>query len=400
MSHAGVKGHFDGRPLAFFGALLALMLAASNLRGGLVVIGPLVEDIRFSLDISAAAFGFLMTLPLLCFAGVSIAVPWLANKISPLRVVLGALLVISMGAGLRLADSYPMMVLGTFLLGTGVAILNVLIPGLVKGLFPRQSGTLTGLYSLVLTLGATLSVYFAIPLRDQFQSWQAPLAVWAALPLLVVLLWLPMLRIRFEPHSQPGVSKAVWRIPRAWALALFMGLQSLVFYVLATWMPRIFMDAGYSDSEAGTLSSMLTLLSIPFSLIVPIVAARMRSQRPINLMIAVFGLAGLAGLQFSPDAYAQLWMVFLGIHGGSSLSLCLVLFALKSNDMRQATALSALTQGAGYLLASVGPSMIGAIYDLQSNWHLPLYLLMAMVVGQFFTGWSVCRAGKIDEPAP
>ena len=86
--------HFKDR-LSFFAAIFALMLAAANLRGGLVVIGPLVENIRTDLGISAAAFGFLMTLPLLCFASFSLVVPWVANRLAPMKVVALALLILA-----------------------------------------------------------------------------------------------------------------------------------------------------------------------------------------------------------------------------------------------------------------------------------------------------------------
>lgn len=392
-----MPGHFDHRPLAFAGALLALMLAAANLRGGLVVIGPLVEDIRAALQISAAAFGLLMTLPLICFGSVSLLVPWIAARMPPLHLVLGGLLLIALGAWLRLTLDYSQMLGGTLLLGTGIALLNVLIPGLVKGLFPHQSGTLTGLYSLILTLGASLSVFTAIPMRDGFADWQAPMLVWFLFPLLAGLAWLPMLRVRFEPKGQASLSTSVWKIPRAWSLALFMGLQSSMFYVLATWLPRLLMDGGHSDAEAGNLASIFMLISIPFSLIVPVWAARQPSQRVISVLITLAGLFGIAGLLWIPEQLPELWVALLGVYGGSSISLALALFALKSSDMRQATALSAMSQGLGYLLASVTPSLIGAIYDLQHSWTLALWLLAAMLIAQGISGHFICAPQKIDE---
>lgn len=390
------ESHFDKRPLAFFGAIFALMLAAANLRGGLVVIGPLVSDIRSDLAISATEFGLLMTLPLICFGVISLLVPSLARRIEPLRVVLIAILVIASGAGLRLISDYSFMLLGTFFLGTGVAVLNVLIPGLVKGLFPRQSGSLTGLYSLVLTLGATISVFSAIPMRNLFDNWHAPMVIWALFPLLAAAVWLPMLKVRFTPKNLPELSSSVWRLPRAWALALFMGLQSALFYVLATWLPRLLMDQGYTDAEAGALTSLLILVGLPAAFLIPVAASKLESQRILVVFIFLTGIAGLCGLLWSPEHLAEIWISLLGLYGGSSLSLALVLFAVKSRDMRQATALSAMVQGLGYLGASVSPGLVGAIYDLHQEWTAVLWGLVAIVVIQTLAGWKVCAAGKID----
>lgn len=391
------QGHFDNRPWAFAGAIFALMLAAANLRGGLVVIGPIVADMRAELNVSASAFGMLMTLPLICFGVISMLVPTLARKIEPLRVVLGAIVLIALGAGLRLIVDFPIMLIGTLLLGTGIAVLNVLIPGLVKGLFPKQSGSLTGLYTVVLTLGATLSILGAIPMRDYFGSWQAPMVVWALLPLAAALVWLPMLKVRFTPKSLPTPSASVWRLPRAWALTAFMGLQSSAFYILATWLPRLLMDSGYSDVYAGSLTSLLALVGLPAAFLIPVAAVRLGSQRPLILMILLTGLAGMTGLLLMPERYAELWVSLLGIYGGSSLSMALVLLAIKTHDMRQATALSAMVQGVGYLGASVTPSLVGAIYDFSHEWTLVISGIIAIIALQNIAGWIVSAPGKIDE---
>lgn len=373
------------------------MLAAANLRGGLVVIGPIVADMRADLGVSASAFGMLMTLPLICFGVISLLVPTLARKIEPLKVVLGATLLIALGAALRLLINFPIMLLGTLLLGTGIAVLNVLIPGLVKGLFPKQSGSLTGLYTVVLTLGATLSILSAVPMRDHFGSWQAPMIVWAIFPLLTALIWLPMLRVRFTPKSMPTPSASVWRLPKAWALTAFMGLQSSVFYVLATWLPRLLMDSGYSDVYAGSVTSLVSLVGLPSAFLIPVLAVRLKSQRSLILVILTTGLAGMFGLLLMPEKYAEIWVSLLGVYGGGSLSMALVLFAIKTHDMRQATSLSAMVQGIGYLGASIAPSLVGAVYDIRHEWTLVVWGIILVIAVQNTAGWFVSAPGKIDE---
>jgi len=391
------QGHFDHRPWAFFGALFALMLAAANLRGGLVVIGPIVADMRADLGVSASAFGMLMTLPLICFGVISLMVPTLARRVDPLKAVLIGIFLIAAGAGLRLPVNFPVMLLGTLMLGTGIAILNVLIPSLVKGLFPKQSGSLTGLYTLVLTLGATFGIFSAIPLRDYFGGWQGPMMVWVVLPVVAGLAWLPMMRVKFTPKNLPTPTASVWRLRKAWALTAFMGLQSSVFYVLSTWLPRLLMDNGYSDIYAGTLASLMAFVGLPTSFLIPVVASRMQSQRSLALFLLVTGLTGMFGLLLMPERLAFVWTSMLGLYGGGSISLALVLFAIKTHDMRQATSLSAMVQGLGYLGASMTPSLVGFVYDLTQGWTLVLIGLIVVITLQNAAGWVVCGRGKIDE---
>ncbi|GGO88837.1 MFS transporter [Marinobacterium nitratireducens] len=389
-----IKGPFDGRTWAFFGAAVALLLAAANLRGAVVVVGPLVADIRAAVGLSASQFSLLTTLPLACFGLFAICVPRLASRYRAPVLVIGALMLIAIGAGLRATSLYGLMLAGTLLLGSAIALLNVLIPGLVKGYFPRQAGLMTGLYSVTLSFGAGCGVFLAVPLRDHFGAWQAPLLLWALLPLLCACCWLYMLRTRTQRSS--GTARvSLWRDSTAWSLTLFMGLQSLFFYSIATWLPKMLMDAGLTDQHAGLATSMINLAGIPANLLVPILAARMQSQRPLALLILVLGLSGLSGLLLAPSAAPLLWASLMGLTGSASLSLALALFALRTRDIVEATSLSAMAQSLGYLIAATGPVMVGGLNDLQAHWHGALLLLILAQLAQFACGWHASRPGFV-----
>ncbi|NVK43752.1 MAG: MFS transporter [Oceanospirillaceae bacterium] len=397
-----IKGPFDGRNLAFFGAALALLLAAANLRGGLVVVGPLVADIRAALGLSASQFSLLTTLPLICFGLVSICVPRLTRRYRAPVLAIGALLLIAAGSGLRASSFYTLMLIGTLLLGSAIALLNVMIPGLVKGYFPRQAGLMTGLYSVTLSLGAGCGVYLAIPLRDHFSAWQAPILLWALLPLLCAGCWLYMLRIRSQKAPGPATRVSLWRDSTAWSLTLFMGLQSLFFYAIATWLPKMLMDAGLVDQHAGLATSMINLAGIPANLLVPILAARLQNQRPLALLILLTGVSGLSGLWLAPTAAPLIWASLLGLTGSASLSLALSLFALRTRDVVEATSLSAMAQSIGYLLAATGPVLIGGLNDTQGHWQGALLLLIIAQLVQFACGWHASRPGFVvpDQQRP
>lgn len=229
MNHS-LKGPFDGRPLAFALAVAAILLAAANLRGGIVVVGPLVEDIKQGLGFNARQFSMLTTLPLICFGVISALVPALTRRFAPPLLVLGALLLIMLGAALRITPTFLLILCGTLALGCAIALLNVLIPGLVKAYFPRQPGLMTGLYSVTLSIGAGLGVYLAVPMREAFTDWRAPMLLWALLPLLCLPPWLYLLRVHVRSYQPRSQGPSLWRNPRAWAITGFMGLQSTCFY--------------------------------------------------------------------------------------------------------------------------------------------------------------------------
>ncbi|MGO1793281.1 MAG: CynX/NimT family MFS transporter [Oceanisphaera sp.] len=383
---------FAGRPVIALLAIAALMLAAANLRGGLVVVGPLVMEIRAALDISASAFSLLTTLPLICFGVMSICVPWLTRRWAPQWIAIVGLMVISLGVGLRLVDNYSLVIVGTLLLGSAIAVLNVLIPGLVKAFFPNSVGLMTGLYSVTLSLGAGLGVYLAIPLLEQFGHWRVPVAVWAVFPLFCLLFWLPMIRVKGVGRPANPMRVSLWKDKIAWSITLYMGLQSFYFYSMATWLPKILIENGLDAHQAGTATALINLVSIPFNLLVPILAAKMANQRVLVLGTFMVSFTGIAGLWWQPDAAPLLWAAFIGMGCGSSLSLALSFFVLRANNTAQATALSAMAQSIGYLLAAFGPVSLGLLRDVNGHWQWALLLMLALQLGQLVAGWSAARA--------
>ena len=381
---------FSGRPFTAALAVAALLLAAANLRGGLVVTGPLVLEIRDALAINASAFSLLTTLPLLCFGVVSIAVPWLSRRWAPQQLAIAGLLMISLGVTLRLLEQFPLVILGTLLLGSAIAVLNVLIPGLVKAFFPRHMGLMTGLYSVTLSLGAGVGVYLAVPLLEQFGSWRYPVALWAILPLFCLLFWLPMLRVRSVGRLGSPARISLWRDKVAWAITLFMGLQSFYFYSLATWLPKILLDSGLDAHQAGAATALINLISIPFNLFIPMLATRMHSQRLLVLGTFASSFIGVAGLWWHPPA-ALLWASFIGVGCGCALSLALSFFVLRAANAIQATALSAMAQSIGYLLAALGPFSLGLMRDVSGEWQWALLCILTLQLCQLGCGWYAAR---------
>ncbi|MBV1787752.1 MFS transporter [Marinobacterium sp. D7] len=392
------KGPFDGRPLAFAIAITAILLTAANLRGGIVVVGPLVEDIRASLGFNASQFSMLTTLPLICFGVVSSLVPMLARRLEPPQLVIIGLLLISGGALMRITSAFPLILAGTLLLGAAIALLNVLIPGLVKGYFPRHPGVMTGLYTVTLGMGAGLGVYLAVPLRDMFDNWRAPMMLWAILPPLCILPWLYLLRVHSRTYRPPQTAQvSLWRNGRAWAITGFMGLQSTSFYSVITWLPNMLIDSGLSDAHAGVAAALVNLAGIPASLVTPLLATRLRDQRALVLIIALLGVAGLTGLILAPSQAPLLWSCLIGVSGGAALSLALTLFALRTDSTTQAVALSAMAQSVGYLIAAAGPLLIGTLNDLSGSWFYAIALLIVLQCIQCLMGLMAGKAGTIGQ---
>jgi len=375
----------------------AIALVTLNLRTPVTSVGPVLDDVRASLGLSGTAAGLLTMAPVLCYGLAAPLTPRLLRRISPETLLLVALAVVAAGILVRVDPSVPAMFAGTVLLGVPIAVANVLVPAVIKRDFPRP-GTMMGVYSMMLGVAAALGAGLSVPLERAFDgSWRWALAAWAAPAAVAAAVWLPiMLRARArvdDAGAPPAVT--LWRDRRAWMVSGFLGCQALMFYAAAAWLPDVLKAHGASEGAAGALLSVMLILGIPVSLVVPMVAERVTDQRGLAVFAAGTWLVGLLGLLLSPGSAAVAWMVLLGIAQGAGIALALALFALRAPDSRHAAAISGMAQTVGYTLAAAGPLGMGALHDASGGWTAPLLLLFAVGVAMLLFGLAAARPGYV-----
>lgn len=391
-----------GRPLPTAFLVAAIVLVALNLRPSMAGFGPLLGQMQAELGASAGVISLLSTVPLLLWGVLAPVAPWLTRRLSSETVVLVCMLVLALGAALRVGPTLGVILGGTVLVGAAIAVMNVLLPGLVKRDFPRHTGLMTGVYTMALVGGATLASGLAVPLRDALGGdWRRSMAAWAVLALVGAVAWLPtLLATRHHQLPPAGPRTPIWKSPLAWQLTMFMGLQSLIFFAWLTWLPALLQDHGLTTAESGWLLAVGNMVQIPVTLVLPILAGRLARQRGLAVATAATTAAGLLGLLLAPAAAPVVWMLLLGIGGGASLSLALMLIVLRARDNRQVAQLSAMAQGVGYLLSATGPLLFGGLYDATARWEPSLLLLLACTVAMAVFGLGAGRSAYVDEAAP
>jgi CP family cyanate transporter-like MFS transporter len=380
-------------------ALVALLLAAVNLRLAVTSVGPVLSEIRSGLGMSSTVAGLLTSIPAVCFAALGLAAPRLARRFGPARVIMAGLLVLAAGLALRpYAPGSALFLLLSVVSLAGIAVVNVLLPMIVKQHFPTQVGTMTGLYTVALNLGATGAAAATVPLTDGpfGGDWRLGLGCWALLALIALPSWLPLIRERTPaPATVAGADLVrVSRHPVAWALACYFGLQSTSAYVIIGWLPQIYRDAGLSAEEAGLLFASTSLLGVPLGLGLSALAGRLRSQSGIAVTLGLFGIAGYAGLWYDPAAAPWLWAVLLGIVN-TAFPLVLTMIGLRGHDPGTVVRLSAFAQGVGYLLAIPGPTLVGLLHDGTDGWRVPLALMVGLMIPQIIAGYQAGRDRQV-----
>jgi CP family cyanate transporter-like MFS transporter len=302
---------------------------------------------------------------------------------------------LSGGILLRVVAANWALFAGTLLLGIAIAFGNVLLPSIVKRDFPNHTGIMTSVYSSMLGLGATLAAGISVPLADDFAlGWRWSLGAWAALSVLALIVWLPQLKnltVQKQKRSFRKAMKNLGSSKTAWQVALFMGLQSLAFYVILAWLPEILQDRGLSPSNAGWMLSLSQAMGVVGTIFIPVWAEKVSDQRKLVWMLVICEIGSLAGLMLPDATLAWLWASLIGFSLGGSFGLALLFIVLRSTDSETATELSGMAQSIGYLLAAVGPTLFGAMHDFTHAWFIPLLFLLVVVVLKLIFGLGAAK---------
>lgn len=368
--------------LGSFWIIAGILLFSANLRGLFTAVGPLLGTLQGAFGTGASAAGMLITLPLIVFCLVSPLAPRLARVLGLERALFLALGVMIVGIIVRAFGPLWALYLGTGILGAGIAVGNTLLPSLLKRDFPDQITRLTAVYAITMGVGSALASAVVVPLADAV-GWRFSLGAFVILPLGSALLWLPQLGRHSRPDRpttpQAAESIKTWRSPLAWQVTLFFGVNSAVYYAVATWLPSILADAGFSSTMAGSLHGVMQLATaLPGLFLAPLVR-RSRDQRGIAAALAGLGLASITGLCLAPQ-WSVLWVAGFGFGIGGAFILALAFLGLRTRSADQTARLSGMTQSVGYVLSAAAPVLFGALHDKTGNWT-PMLAICGLLCG-------------------
>ncbi|WP_223462046.1 MFS transporter [Pseudomonas sp. GL-RE-19] len=377
--------------------VVGILFIAVNLRAPFTGIAPVLPLIQSDFGLSNSAVGLLTSLPLLAFAAFSPISASVARKFGLERTLFGALVVISLGILLRSAASTWALYAGTMLIGTGIALGNVLLPGLIKRDFSTKVASMIGAYSITMGAAGAVGSAVIIPLTQAW-GWHSALSLLVAAPLFALVLWLPQLkkhgRVKLSAPKK-SAAVAVWQSPLAWQVTLFMGLNAMPFYVAVGWLPTILMDHGISATQAGTVHGTLQLTTAIPGLMLAATLRRLKDQKLAAVTVSLLVALSLIGLIYAPDL-AMLWAALLGFGSGASMMLGLTFIGLRTKNAGDTVALSGMAQCVGYLMAATGPLLLGKLHDWTGGWTAPLLITSAIAVAGAFTGMMAGRNVRLE----
>ncbi len=383
---------------------VAIVLVALSMRLPVTAVGPVLDEIRADLGIGAGVAGVVTAMPVLVFAVASAFVPLLRRRLSLGAAIGVAMGLVVVGTLVRPAGTATLLLAGTVVVMVGIAIVNVLLPVVVRAGFPGREGWITGGYVSALQLGAAAGAILTVPLAGLLGGWPAALAAWAAVGVIGVLAWLPASRgVSAEGRRDAGASaldrRRLAADPTFRALVVFFALQAMVAYIVMGWLPTLLRDAGMSASRAGAMVAVVTIVSIPASLVAPGWLAGRPDQRLASWVVAVPWAIAFVGLAVAPVALGWLWSVLLGV-GFAGFAISLALFGLRSATPADTLQVSTFAQSVGYLVGLPGPLLVGVLADATGGWTVPLVVLTVLLVPLAVAGRIAGRDVHIGARSP
>ncbi|AIY01860.1 major facilitator transporter [Arthrobacter sp. PAMC 25486] len=377
------------RLIAAFG-ILAIVLIGLNLRAGISSASALYHDLQLVVGYGAFTAALLPSIPTLCFAIAGAATSWLVRRVGVEKAIAIALVTLTAGLALRAVPSVGMLLLGTIVSMSGLAVCNVAMPSFIREHYAHKTAAMTGVYTITMSLGATISAAVSVPLAMQLDSPSLGLAAWAILSVVTLLAFIPIaLAAHRRPAAAPSPATSPWKLLKTrqgLLITAFFTIQAIAAYSIISWLPLILIDGGLDPATAGLMLGLAQVVTVVTNIGLLALASRPGGLRLAFMLASGSYLLGAVALLTLPAPAAVAPALLLGF-GFGVFALVLVVISKSGSTTADATAMSTVAQSVGYLLGTMGPFGLGLAHSLSGGWTLPLILLVGVAAAQVVLAW-------------
>ncbi|MHA3683666.1 MFS transporter [Leucobacter sp. HY1908] len=393
----GIRSSQAPRTVAL--VLVALVLVALNLRIAVTTAAALLVPLTDAGALSPAAAVIVPSIPTAIFAIAGVVTPRLASKLGIEHTIKWGMLTLTVGLALRVIAEPVAIVAGTIIATGGLAVVNILLPAVVRSRFPGHIGPVTTTYSMAMSLGSAAGAAVAVPVAEWLGSPTLGLAAWAIPAALGFVAWTFVRPVKAHTQATPGtdpeppLAAAAPKPPLpagTWLLAAYFALQSLVSYIVMGYVPAIAIDAGIAAARAGLLLGIAMAVGIPGTFIVVSFVRSAAWLRFGFVLVAAASAAGMLGLLVAPALAPEVWAALLGL-GMCVFPLVLALIAGMGANARETSRVSGLAQSLGYTVATLGPLGAGALRQVSGSWTAVLIGVTVLIAVQCVVGLALTQ---------
>lgn len=386
----------------------ALVLASLNLRAIVTSVSPVLAEVQAATGMTATTAGILTSLPCFIFGMLGLLTPLFTRRIGMIPMLTLAMGLLFVGLCLRATvHSAPAFIWWSAFGLCGIAIANVLIPPFVRTFFPQRTIPMMTTYTVMLGIGTVVSAFVAAPLAAAV-GWRMSLGVWAILAFIACCVFLPLW---WQHHRQHHFAEAptdtnhsatttlqmrqLVTSPKARWLICFFAIQSLNAYAQMGWLAQIIRDQGYSATTAGIMLSVMQFVIIPGGFIAPFLLQHTKQPHVVICSLALLIIPAYLGILWLPSLM-WVWVIAITLSNLCfPVALCLIGTSARTAENTQL--LSAISQGFGYILAGIGPLLVGVLFTAAGSWEIPVLFLTATVPLLAFAGYQVAQPGYVED---
>jgi MFS transporter, CP family, cyanate transporter len=348
-------------------------LVGACLRLTVLAVPPVVPLLHADLHLAETGIGWLSSLPPMLFAIAAVPGSLLIARFGMLPALLFGLLLNALGSAARgaIAD-VACLYASTVAMGAGIAIVQTVMPPLVRAWFPERIGFATSVYTNGLLVGEIIPVGLTIPLVLPFLdgSWRLDFVVWSVPVLATALLvaWCvrsPSAAMRDAPMKRRWWPD--WHDPLIWRLGLILGSVNATYFVTNAFLPDYVTAAGRPDLIGNALTA-INVGQLPASFLMLPLAERLVTRPWAYVATGSLSFLSVAAMMLTKGYWIVFWSGVLGFTGAITLIMALALPSLLSaaDDVHRATA-GMFT--ISYSCAMVLSVFVGWLWDVT---HLPI----------------------------
>jgi MFS transporter, CP family, cyanate transporter len=349
--------------------LLLLWLSGACLRITVLATPPVIPALHADLQLSETQIGWLSSLPPMLFAIVAVPGSLLIARVGLIPALLVGLLLTALGGAARGAvPEATFLFASTVVMAAGVAIMQPILPPLVRAWFPARIGFATAVYTTGLLIGeilpAALTIPLVLPLVDE--SWRLSFVFWA-IPVLLTAVVVAVYAIRANDagNAAPAANTRWWpdwRRPLIWQLGLILGSVNAIYFVSNAFLPDYVIAQGRPDLVGSALAA-LNLGQLPAAFLMLGLAGSLVTRPWAYAASGLASLAAVIGMVASHGIGIVVFAGLLGFADALTLILALALPSMLSapDDVhRTSAAMFTISYSCAMLLSVVG----GWLWDL------------------------------------
>ena len=401
----------ERRPARLVGGVAHSMI----LRAPVLLIAPLAPELMQEFSVTSTQVSLLTSVPVITFGLLAATGQWAAQRRGLSWMLVAGAILIGVGCAVRASGGFTIALIGTVILGLGIAWGNVALPLVVQRDYPRHAAQATGVSTAILNVGSSAAT-IGVTAVAFLAGWRVALLLPLPIAMLAAAAWAWDTRRRRPDVSGPasapetgpdsvspdeldaldasGGGKQASELT-IWLLAVAFGGHVIAYYACSAWLPTYFRTAlGFTPDGAAGATMIFHFTAIAGPLLAGALAAAGRLMR-VTVAIGVCWLALPIGLLVAPSAWL-VWLLLAGFAQGGAFTIVMTMAIGITQGPRELARASSRIQGASYVVAAFGPLMVGALLDLDAGWW-PAFAAIGVLVGVMFAAlvWATARSRAV-----